>query len=152
MFLLNPRVCELKGINKNRGQSGHEGHTLRQVVQPDSIIYHDVTTCQYCQKDLTQIASIAQIKRQVFEIPEPKFTVVEHQAVIKQCPCDHLNTVLFPSNITAPLQYGESVESLVVYLSNQQLIPLDCLQQLCKDLSCIPGTRDANFKKAYARA
>ena len=131
---IKPQSLRAKGINKNGGQAGHEGHTLRQVAQPDSIIYHDVTTCQHCQKDLTQVASTSQIKRQVFEIPEPKFTVVEHQAVIKQCPCGHLNTAPFPSNITAPVQYGKSVESLVVYLSNQQLIPLDRLQQLCKDL------------------
>ena len=76
----------------------------------------------------------SKIKRQVFEIPEPKFTVVEHQAAIKRCLCGHINTAPFPSDITAPVQYGKSIESLVVYLSNQQLIPLDRLQQLCKDL------------------
>ena len=131
---IKPQSLRAKGINKNGGQAGHEGYTLGQVGQPDSIIYHDVTTCQQCQKDLTQIASTSQIKRQVFEIPEPKFTVVEHQAAIKRCLCGHINTAPFPSDITAPVQYGKSIESLVVYLSNQQLIPLDRLQQLCKDL------------------
>ena len=43
---IKPQSLRAKGINKNGGQAGHEGHTLRQVAQPDSIIYHDVTTCQ----------------------------------------------------------------------------------------------------------
>lgn len=128
----------IKSEKQSGGQKFHQGFTLQQVPNPDSIVYHDVTTCAHCHKDLTQITATAQIKRQVFEIPEPKFIVIEHQAAVKKCACGHVTKANFPKEVTAPVQYGKSVQGLSVYLSHQQFIPLDRLQQLYKDVFNLP--------------
>ena len=86
-----PKSLRIKSDKKNGGKISHQGATLQQVSQPDSIVYHDVTTCQHFHQDLTQIPATTQIKRQVFEIAEPKIIVVEYQAVVKQCACGHVN-------------------------------------------------------------
>ena len=49
----------------------------------------------------------------LFELPEPKITALEHQAAIKQCPCGHLNTAMFPSNIMHLYNMGKAMSLLL---------------------------------------
>lgn len=36
------------------GQSGHQGHSLMQVLTPDTVVSHRPTHCEQCQCDLQQ--------------------------------------------------------------------------------------------------
>lgn len=72
--------------------------------------------------------------RQVKDIPQPRIEVTEHQVETKICSCGCVNTGLFPERVTAPVQYGELISALAVYLSVQQLIPEDRLQTLFSDV------------------
>ena len=72
--------------------------------------------------------------RQVKDIPQPRIEVTEHQVETKICSCGCVNTGLFPERVTAPVQYGERISALAVYLSVQQLIPEDRLQTLFADV------------------
>jgi transposase len=75
------------------------------------------------------------LKRQVFDIPQPKLEITEHQADIKICSCCHKKVIAeFPHGINAPVQYGEVIQSWSVYFQHQQLIPEDRLQTLFQDL------------------
>ena len=129
-----PTSLRLKGQNPSGGQIGHKGHTRAQQLEPTRIIQHPVHECEACKKSLTDQAPSTQIKRQVFEIPVPTIEVIEHQADVKTCSCGHTTTANFPTNVTAPVQYGPRIKSLAVYLSNQQLIPEDRLKQLFSDV------------------
>ena len=115
------------------GQKGHVGKTLMQVEKPDHIVKHSVDSCEKCHKDLHHIESEVPICRQIFDIPEPKIIVTEHQSVIKTCPCGHKNIAKFPPNIKGPVQYGSNIATKVVYLSVQQLIPEKRIKEIFKD-------------------
>lgn len=119
---------------KSGGQENHKGHTLKQVEKPDEIITHPLSVCPNCQASLEDVIPKHIVKRQVFDIPEPKVHVTEHQAMVKVCPCCNKKaTGAFPKNVNAPVQYGDRVRAFVAYFANQQLIPEDRLQETMED-------------------
>ena len=73
-------------IKKTGGQFGHQGKTLKMVETPDQIIVHHIESCPCCQKvfSASDVEQTIQ-KRQVFDIPEPKLEVTEHQIGIISC-------------------------------------------------------------------
>lgn len=133
-----PKSLRIKGKNPSGGQKGHKGHTLTQIPDPNQIIHHRIENCTVCQASLKEIPTTNIIKRQVFDIPEPRIEITEHQAEIKRCLCGHMNRAVFPRDVLAPVQYGPRVKALCVYLSHQQLIPEDRLQAVFMDLFSLP--------------
>src|SRR5580700_1663547 len=67
------------------GQVGHKGGTLKQVACPDFIARHEAQACRHCRAGLTGAMATGMEKRQVFDLPEPRLEVTEHQALIYQC-------------------------------------------------------------------
>jgi transposase len=131
-----PRTQSTRSKSKkpSGGQPGHKGHTLEQVSAPDHVIVHDVSVCGVCGLSLEEHNVSHQSKRQVFDIPEPKIDVTEHQAITKICTCGHVNTAVFPKEAVAPACYGKRIQGFCTYLSNQHFIPEDRLQTVFKDL------------------
>jgi transposase len=136
------------------GQPGHPGHTLRMVEKPDRTVRHAVERCAQCGRSLTQQAPDHVERRQVFDLPEPKLEVTEHQGEVKTCPCGCVNRAAFPPEAVAPVQYGPRVKSVSVYLGEYQLLPFDRLAEIMRDLfacdSFSEGTL-ANFKADCSR-
>lgn len=121
------------------GQFGHPGFTLRQVENPDLIVVERVNVCQHCHYSLVQTASIRSNKRQIFEIENGSLFVTEHQAEVKLCTyCRKISKGHFPDNLKAPVQYGASVFSRIVYLNQYQLIPVARTAESMNDLFQCP--------------
>lgn len=123
------------------GQEGHDGHRLEPVEAPDHILEHPARECEQCGQGLEEVPAHEYERRQVFDLPLLKLEVTEHRAEIKQCPhCNHKNTGLFPKGVDGPVQYGQRMKSVMVYLSAYQFIPYGRLQALWGDLfSCPPS-------------
>jgi transposase len=123
-----------KSGKKSGGQQGHVGETLNAVTNPDAIIIHRVEFC-CCGESLKDVESQGYTKRQVFDIPKPSIIVSEHQAAIIECPCcGQRNVASFPAGVNAPVQYGTLLQSYVVYLKEQQLLPEARVAQVMADL------------------
>jgi len=74
-------------------------------------------------------------KRQVFDVPEPRLEVTEHQAMIYCCAhCRGQTTAGFPEGVISPAPYGPRVKAAAIYLNVQQLIPEDRVAQAMADL------------------
>jgi transposase len=116
------------------GQPGHPGHTLRMVEKPDRTVRHAVARCTRCGRSLDGQAPDRVERRQVFDLPEPKLEVTEHQGEVKTCPCGCVNRAAFPPEAAAPVQYGPGVKSVAVYLKEYQLLPFDRLSEILRDL------------------
>jgi transposase len=116
------------------GQPGHPGQTLRMVAKPDRTVRHRVERCSGCGRSLAQQVPDRVERRQVFDLPEPKLLVTEHQGEVKTCACGRLNRAAFPPEVTAPVQYGLRVKSVAVYLKEYQLLPFDRLTEIMRDL------------------
>ena len=133
-----PRTSSLResGKKPSGGQVGHKGKTLEQSSTPDKIIRHQaLSECSHCSHSLKFEPVIETIKRQVFDIPDPKIEVTEHQSEVKVCPCCQQKQVApFPDGVHAPVQYGTNVNSIALYLRTQHFIPEDRLKEIFFDL------------------
>ena len=133
-----PRVFKsLRGRSgkTSGGQVGHKGDTLRPVDKPDRIERHAATACRHCQACLTAAVVTGVERRQVFELPQPRLEVTEHQASIYRCHhCHGTTKAAFPDTVTAHVQYGSHLRATAVYLNVQQLIPEDRVCEVMADL------------------
>jgi len=149
-----PKSLRPKSERPTGGQPGHPGHTLRMVEKPDRIVTHRVERCSRCGRSLAGQAPDRVERRQIFDLPEPKLEVTEHQAEVKTCPCGCVNRAAFPPEAAAPVQYGPRVKSVAIYLGEYQLLPFDRLAEIMRDLfaceSFSEGTL-ANFKADCSR-
>ena len=117
------------------GQAGHAGGTLKQVAKPDVVERHEAQACRHCLAGLTAAMVTGLEKRQVFDLPEPRLEVTEHQAMIYRCAhCGDQTAASFPEGVISPAQYGPRVKAAAVYLNVQQLIPEDRVAQTMADL------------------
>jgi len=117
------------------GQKGHVGHRLEPVKKPDHIEIDAVVQCAACQAKLADVAVSKVEKRQVFDLPEMRLLVTEHQGEVKTCPhCGQVNTAAFPEGVTQPTQYGPRVRSQMVYLNAYHFIPLERTAEILSEL------------------
>lgn len=130
-----PKNTKGKSSRKPGGQKGHQGHTLERVKEPDETIEHKLSQCPYTGKFLSDMDIVGEIRCQVFDIHEPKMTVTEHvYYVYRAAGASQDCHRAFLSGASAPVQYGKHFGSLLIYLKNYQLIPLNRISQLCLDL------------------
>ena len=119
---------------KSGGQDGHGGSTLKFAAHPDVIVEHPLRShCDQCGQKL-QTQAQAPIRRQVFDLVRPELRVTEHRGFEAHCACGKHHTSCLPQEASAPVQYGAVIKSTLVYLTQQQLLPLARTVQLVEDL------------------
>ena len=127
-----------KSNKKVGGQKGREGKTLNMVETPDIIETHLSEYCNCCGNDISKNPSEFVGKRQVFDIPEIKVRVTEHQIFKRICTCGHETISDFPIEANAPVSYGNNIESLIGYFHTRQYIPFKRMQEIFKDIFNTP--------------
>ena len=120
---------------KSGGQIGHKGDTLRPVQKPDKTVAHHAERCAHCPAALTEAMSVGVERRQVFDLPEPRLEVTEHQGSVYRCECcQGITRAAFPEGVTNHVQYGPRIKAAAIYLNVQQLIPEDRASDILCDL------------------
>jgi transposase len=72
------------------------------VTNPDKTERHEATQCRHSQAALTPAVGTRVEKRQVFDMPQPRLEVTEHQAQIYTCACCRGETGgALPADVTA---------------------------------------------------
>jgi len=123
-----------KKKGKQGGQQGHKGRTLQQVAHPDKVVQHKPGQCD-CSHVFTDNELRVAETRQVFDLPQPRLEVTEHQLLLGQCPdCGQWHRGIAPEGVNAPVQYGPGVKTLSVLLNVDYRIPFKKIQTLFDDL------------------
>ena len=120
------------------GQLGHRGETLRQVAEPDAVIVHAPTCCSGCGHCLDDAPVVSTQKRQVFDLPEIRLVVTEHQVQHRRCPCGQVTMGEVPAGVGGPVQYGPKLRALATYLVAGQYLPLARTAELLSELLGAP--------------
>ena len=130
-----PKSSRKRSGKKSGGQVGHPGHTLAMVTKPDKLELQPVNCCVHCHASLKKEKAVKIERRQVFDLPEIRLEVTEHQAEVKLCPkCKRMRTASFPPEVSQPTQYGKQIKSQMAYFHEYQLLPLKRTQETFKDL------------------
>jgi len=141
-FVRPPRSLRQRSGQKPGGQPGHVGRALHMVDAPERVIVHSPAVCAGCQRSLADVPAQRYERRQVLDLPPLRLEASEHRAEAKTCPvCAQTTSGVFPAPITRPVQYGERLKALAVYLVSYQLLPYDRASELLADLFG-PGPTD----------
>ena len=118
------------------GQPGHRGSTLKMQAQPDHIVNHAPQACLSCGLSLRDVPAQGEgERRQVFDLPPLKLQVTEHRTERKTCPgCQQCHQGVFPASVSQPVQYGERIKGLAVYLTSYQMLPWERATTMLQDL------------------
>lgn len=119
---------------KYGGQPGHKGNTLKMVEVADHLNPLLPNHCSCGQALDPAEAKLIEV-RQVFDLPEPKLEVTEHQKLGCSCPaCGLYNEGQFPEGVNASVQYGVGIKALLVLLNVAFKLPIKKVQRLLGDL------------------
>ncbi len=127
-----------KSGKKPGGQQGHEGKTLKCSSVIDETIKYAPDYCNCCGKNLIDAPEALIETRQVIDIPVIKPLCTEHRIYRKICSCGHSTESNFPSYISAKVQYGANVESLIGYLHARQYLPYQRMKEFFTDVMGLP--------------
>lgn len=117
------------------GQPGHMGHTLTPNFPVTKTTILKSSVCRTCGTSLSEEDFTLHSVRKVIDFVPPPPEHHEYQQY--RCTCPHCNltqTADFPANVTAPVQYGDTVHALVSYLSVYQHIPFKRMTQMLTDV------------------
>ena len=128
-----PKSLRKKSRKKRGGQKGHTGHTLEMVSNPDEIIDLPAPECGSCGKTLRKRRQTYKA-RQEFDIKITKI-VREYRAYEYDCQCGRIECSAFPETLRSKTQYGPTIESLVIYISQQLLVPYNRLSEFIRDVT-----------------
>jgi uncharacterized coiled-coil protein SlyX len=114
--LTKPGIPKPPSGKKQGGQFGHRGNTLTMVETPDERVELRPEVCEHCQKKFTGREHYhLKSRRQVFDLPPMALQVKEYASYGCRCTrCGKENQGAYPRGVTAPVQYGSGVRSLVV--------------------------------------
>ena len=103
------------------------------TVVPDRVVEHIPDYCTVCGTSLGGKDGHLESYRQVVDLPRIQAIWTEHRQYSKICSCGHKTTTNFPQAVSAPVQYGAGIESLICYLHARQYLPYERMQELLKD-------------------
>ena len=141
---MNTQSLRKKTGKKPGGQQGHPGSTLQPAEKPDVTVEHRPDTCEHCHGKLENSLVVGMSRRQVFDIPQPKVVVTEHQMMTVRCECCGKETqATAPAGADKSVQYGPNILGVATYLHVAHLLPCKRTAEIIRNLtgaSFSPGT------------
>lgn len=135
------KTSRKKSDKKPGGQRGHTGTTLKQIDEPDEIEAINIDRSTLPRGRYKQVGVE---KRQVFDIYIAR-NVIEYQAQILENDQGARFVASFPEGVTKAVQYGNSLKSHAVYMSQYQLQPYQRIQDYFSEQLQIPISQGSIF-------
>jgi hypothetical protein len=139
-----------KSNRKSGAQNGHEGKTLQMTEHPDKIEKREVKGKCSCGRTLERQELINIQRRQEIDLVEKLTEVIEYQIEVRKCTCGEVH--YGEEGRLIPIQYGDRIKSMMVYLNQYGFIPYERLQEYLKDwfgLSVSDGVLVGVNKKCF---
>ena len=139
-----------EGERKPGGQPGHKGVQLKPVSDPEIIETIDID-----RKSLPcgKYTHVGYEKRQVIDIVVSR-QVTEYRAEIIKDQKGTKYVARFPQGVNRPVQYGTGLKAKAVYMSQQQLVPYERIEEYFRSqcgISVSPGSLFNFNKEAFEK-
>ena len=137
---VKPTPKSLRGKSGRRpgGQPGHPGSTLVLVADPNERRRHEPGPCTGCGADLATAPEVGMERRQVFDLPPMTVQVTEHQLITRRCRCGASTCGAAPEGVSAPVQYGQRITAIILYLYVGQFLSTKRTAQALAELFDTP--------------
>jgi hypothetical protein len=126
-----------KSEKKIGGQHGHQRHIL-EPFKDDEVtdhIYHKATVCSNCNGDL-RIIEADETTRDEYEI-DVTVKRIRHHFISTVCECCQVKeTPVIPSTLSAPNQYGSTIQAMILALLNQGYVSMSRTRELIIGFTC----------------
>ena len=149
-------VAPGKSGRPSGGQKGHPGAHLRRKEIPDAVEDHLPGVCAGCGAALTAADDLGAVEiRQVLDLPSSlPFLATDHRVHACGCSaCGKATRGVFPDGVSAAVQYGTNLESLVVLLCTVHAVAEDRLADLLRamfGLEISPATIGSMLRRREA--
>jgi transposase len=137
------------------GQKGHEGHNLKMSETPEVVEDLIPNYCNTCGLSLEKEEAILVGRRQVIDIPPIVPITTEYRQYKKTCSCGQCQQADYPQEAQHPIQYGQNIQSYVVYQNIYQYVPFFRLQDFFKkvmNLTISKGTIENIIRRSAKKA
>jgi transposase len=128
--IIKPARSREKGKRKIGGQDGHEGTTHGLDPNPTKRI--DLTPLGL--KDNPDFIVVAEIKRQVHDITIDKVVTEYSTLVFENTKTGERISGDFPEGVNAPVQFGDTLKGVAIYLREHQHLSYERLAELVNDM------------------
>ncbi|MDA3891649.1 MAG: IS66 family transposase [Salinivirgaceae bacterium] len=146
LYQVKNKSLREKSNRLSGGQHGHKGETLQQSKNPDEVINHFPNEeCPDCGRVHNADNLTLKAMRQVIDIPPIQANIIEHRIFQRECPCGHMSKGQFPAGVTAPVQYGSNLTTLVAYLSTRQYVPYGRIPELIRSITNVSMSEGTIF-------
>lgn len=134
-----PKSLRKPSGKKPGGQKGHKGQTLQFTAKPDEVISHMPTACSVCPRyeECCKAARTVETRRVADASVEIRVTA--HEAMEVCCPlCGIELRGTFPEEVKAPIQYGKTLQALVVAFNTVGAVSVSRIHDLFGNIFGIP--------------
>lgn len=111
----SPKSLRKPSGKKQGGQPGHKGTTLHIAKKPTQTVFHMPKKCANCprQAKCRERACVAETRYVADAVVD--ITLIAHKSLEVECPCGKVCLRgSFPAGVNAPMQYGDTLNALVV--------------------------------------
>jgi transposase len=138
--LAKPNVKSLreKSGKKPGGQKGHKGHGLKIERDPDEVISVEPTECPACGWDLSDSPTFHADTKYVYDV-HIEIKLIEYDIRESICPkCGSTVAGSPPKECRSTLNYGNTLRSLVIVLTQYACVGIDKTHKILRDLLGVP--------------
>jgi hypothetical protein len=132
------RSLRKKSGRKPGGQKGHKGHGLKIVGEPDKIVIVTPAVCPECGTALEGVPFSQYNTRYKYDVII-KIELIKYILQSAVCPnCGSIVRAAPPSGCEGTLNYGETIKSLCVVLTNYANVSINKTHKVLNDLLGLP--------------
>ena len=134
-----PKSLRQKSGKKVGGQKGHKGQTLKITTKPDTVIPHFPSACSGCPQYEQCCKAAHKVETRRVADASVEIRVTAHEAMEVCCPlCGASLRGTFPEDVKAPIQYGKTLQALVVAFNTVGAVSVSRIHDLFGNVFGIP--------------
>lgn len=134
-----PKSLRKPSGKKVGGQKGHKGQTLKITAEPDTVLPHMPSACSGCPRYEQCYKTARTVETRRVADASVEIRVTAHEAMEVCCPlCGKELRGTFPEEIKAPIQYGKTLQALVVAFNTVGAVSVSRIHDLFGNVFGIP--------------